>query len=480
MAETRVRIAPSPTGDPHVGTGYIGMFNYCLAKRDGGKFIIRIEDTDQARCSKKSEEMIFESLKWLGLAWDEGPDIGGPYGPYRQSERLDIYKKHADILMEKGHAYYCFCTKERLDQIRKAQISANRPTGYDGHCRGLSLEEGNARVAKGEDYVIRMKIDRQEGAQTSFYDDIRKKEITYINKEIDDQVLMKGDGFPTYHLASVVDDHLMKITHVVRGEEWMTSTPKHILLYQYFGWEAPHYAHLSLLRNADKNKSKISKRKNPVSLTWFRACGYMPEVMINFFALMGYHAQDDEKFTIDKIIESFSFDKFGTSSPSFDFLKLNNLNGLYVRECTPEKFVDYVCSKDRYQAEYLKSILPIIQERVNQEHPFQYWVETFFKRELVYLKSEFEDIKVENAILSTALNELAKYLEKAEISNESQLKAEIQGFQEKSGLNGKQYMMLVRIATLEKKYSLPLFEALGVIGRDGVVQRLRQAREFLI
>lgn len=480
MAETRVRIAPSPTGDPHVGTGYIAMFNYCLAKRDKGKFIIRIEDTDQARCSKKSEEMIFEALKWLGLQWDEGPDIGGPHAPYRQSERLDIYKKHAEVLLEKGHAYYCFCTKERLDQIRKAQISANRPTGYDGHCRGITIEEGKTRIDKGEDYVIRMKIDRQEGLQTCFYDEIRKKDVCYVNKEIDDQVLMKGDGFPTYHLASVVDDHLMEITHVVRGEEWMTSTPKHILLYQYFGWQPPHFAHLSLLRNADKNKSKISKRKNPVSLTWFKACGYMPEVMVNFFALMGYHAQDDEKFTIDKIIESFSFDKFGTSSPSFDFLKLNNLNGLYIRECNSEKFVDYVCSKDRYQAEYLRSILPIIQERVNQEHPFQYWVETFFKRELVYLKSEFEEIKAENSVLSSTLNELAKHLEKAEIANEEQLKAEIQGFQEKSGLSGKQYMMLVRIATLEKKYSLPLFESLGVIGRDGVVQRLRQAREFLI
>lgn len=479
MSETRVRIAPSPTGDPHVGTGYIAMFNYCLAMKEGGKFIIRIEDTDQARYNKKSEEMILDSLKWLGLKWAEGPDIGGPHAPYRQSERLDIYQKHAQILLEKGHAYYCFCSKERLDQIRKVQIAANRPTGYDGHCRGIALDEAKARLAKGDDYVIRMKIDRSEGAQTCFYDEIRKKEVCYVHKEIDDQVLMKADGFPTYHLASVVDDHLMQITHVVRGEEWMTSTPKHILLYNYFGWQPPKFAHLSLLRNADKNKSKISKRKNPVSLTWFRACGYLPEVMINFFALMGYHVQEDEKFTLDKIINSFSFEKFASGSPSFDFLKLNNLNGLYLREKTPDQFIDYVCLKDRYQAEYLRSILPIIQERVNHEHPYHYWVETFFKRQLQYTMSEFDEIKVEKPLLVNALNELSKHLEKAEVTNEEQLKNEIQGFQAQSGLNGKQYMMLVRIATLERKYSLPLFESLGIIGRDGVVQRLRQVREFL-
>ncbi|PCJ57278.1 MAG: glutamate--tRNA ligase [Planctomycetota bacterium] len=479
MSETRVRIAPSPTGDPHVGTGYIALFNYCLAKKDGGKFILRIEDTDQSRCSKESENMIFDSLRWLGLEWDEGPDIGGEYGPYRQSERLDIYKKYANELVEKGHAYQCFCSKERLDQIRKVQTSANRPTGYDGQCRRLSSEEAKSKIDNGEAHVIRMKIDRTDGAQTSFYDEIRKKDICYQNKEIDDQVILKGDGFPTYHLASVVDDYLMKITHVIRGEEWMTSTPKHILLYQYFGWDIPKFAHLSLLRNADKNKSKISKRKNPVSLTWFRACGYMPHVMINFFALMGYHAQDEEKFTIDTITKSFDFNNFGTSSPAFDFIKLNNLNGLYLREGSQEEFISYICQKDKDQADYLKSILAIIQERVDQDHPFQYWVETFFKRALVYSKEEFDAIKREPAEISKVLKDLAKYLEKLQVTNEQELKEAIMGFQEKSGFSSKQYMMTVRVSTLEKKYSLPLFESLWVIGKDGVTQRLKQAKDFL-
>ncbi len=479
MSKVRVRIAPSPTGDPHVGTGYIAMFNYCFAKKNNGEFLLRIEDTDQSRCSEKSEQMIFESLKWLGINWAEGPDIGGPHGPYRQSERLPIYKEHALKLIDLDHAYYCFCTKERLDQLRKVQVAANKPTGYDGNCRGISKEEAVKRVQAGEEYVIRMKVERSDSAQTCFYDEIRKKEVCYVHKEIDDQVLFKADGFPTYHLASVVDDHLMEITHIIRGEEWMTSTPKHIMLYDFFGWEKPKFAHLSLLRNADKNKSKISKRKNPVSLTWFKACGYLPEVMTNFFALMGYHVQEDEKFDISKTIETFSFDNFGTSSPAFDFMKLNNLNGLYIREFSKENFINYVCEKDRHQAEYLSAILPIIQERVDQEHPFQYWVETFFKRQLEYRKDEFDTIKLSYAEIAKAMGDLAKHLEGTTPTSEEDLKNEIMNFQEKTGMNTKSYMMSVRISTLEKRFSLPLFESLWIIGKDGTTQRLRQAKDFL-
>ncbi|MEI6806362.1 MAG: glutamate--tRNA ligase, partial [Myxococcaceae bacterium] len=260
--EIRVRIGPSPTGDPHVGTGYVSLFNYAFAKQQGGKFILRIEDTDQKRSSPESEQAILDSVKWLGINWDEGPDIGGPCGPYRQSERLDIYKKHVDMLLASGHAYWCTCTAERLAEVRKRQLALKQPTGYDGCCRELNLTSG---------IVVRLKTPRE--GETVFHDALRG-EIKIGNSEVDDQVLFKSDGFPTYHLANVVDDHLMKITHVIRGEEWISSTPKHVLLYRFFGWEPPAFAHLPLLRNADK--SKVAKRKNPVSLEYFKQAGYLP------------------------------------------------------------------------------------------------------------------------------------------------------------------------------------------------------------
>ena len=260
----RVRLAPSPTGDPHVGTAYIGLFDYVFAKAKGGDFILRIEDTDRERSTKKSEEAIFRALRWVGLKWDEGPDVGGPKGPYRQSERGDIYKAHTQMLIDRGRAYRCFCTKERLDQVRAAQEKAKSSViGYDRHCRSLPRAESDRRAAAGEPFVVRLAVPTE--GETAFEDIVRGR-ITIQNATIDDQVLLKTDGFPTYHLANVVDDYLMEISHVIRAEEWITSTPKHILLYQAFGWPPPQFAHMPLLRNADH--TKISKRKNPTSLDW--------------------------------------------------------------------------------------------------------------------------------------------------------------------------------------------------------------------
>src|SRR5512147_1603360 len=323
----RTRIAPSPTGDPHVGTAYVALFNYALARRHGGRFILRIEDTDRERSSAASETMIFEALRWLGLQWDEGPDVGGPHGPYRQSERTAVYREHADRLVERGAAYPCFCTRERLDALREEQKAKKLNFGYDGLCRAVDRDEAARRRASGESCVVRLAMPA-EGE--TVVNDLLRGEVRFDNAQVDDQVLLKSDGFPTYHLANVVDDHLMGITHVIRAEEWLSSTPKHVELYKAFGWQAPEWIHMPLLRNADK--SKISKRKNPVSLDYYRAAGFLPEALLNYLGTMGWSiAGDREKFSLAEMIEAFTFDRLRLGGPVFDLVKLAAMNADYLR-----------------------------------------------------------------------------------------------------------------------------------------------------
>ena len=323
----RTRVAPSPTGDPHVGTAYIAMFNIAFAHKHGGDFILRIEDTDQNRYTPGSEQMIFDSLRWLGLDWQEGPDVGGPCGPYRQSERFNIYADYAKQLVEKGEAYYCFCTPERLENLRERQKAMKKAPGYDGHCRSLSKEEVEAKIAAGEPYVIRLKMPYE--GETVIHDRLRG-DIVFENSKIDDQVLLKADGFPTYHLANVVDDHLMGITTVIRAEEWISSTPKHIQLYKAFGWEQPEFIHMPLLRNSDR--TKISKRKNPVSLNWYKDNGYLKEGLLNFLGLMAYSfGEGKEIFTLDEFKDNFNIDNVSLGGPVFDLVKLGWINNQHMR-----------------------------------------------------------------------------------------------------------------------------------------------------
>lgn len=323
----RTRIAPSPTGDPHVGTAYIALFNLAFAYKNGGDFILRIEDTDQNRYTEGSEQMIFDALKWLGLDYAEGPDVGGPVGPYRQSERFHLYGEYAHKLVEKGEAYYCFCTQDRLEKLRERQKAMGKAPGYDGHCRSLSKEEIEAKLAAGEEYVIRLKMPYE--GETIIKDRLRG-DIVFENNKIDDQVLLKGDGFPTYHLANVVDDYLMNITHVIRAEEWIASTPKHIQLYKAFGWQEPEFIHMPLLRNSDR--TKISKRKNPVSLNWYREEGYLKEGIVNFLGLMGYSfGENKEIFTLQEFKDNFDIDKVSLGGPVFDLVKLGWVNNQHMR-----------------------------------------------------------------------------------------------------------------------------------------------------
>jgi len=475
----RVRVAPSPTGDPHVGTGYVALFNYAFARQQGGKFVLRIEDTDRTRSTAESEAAIFAALRWLGIQCDEGPDVGGPFGPYRQSERSGIYREHAQVLLDRGASYRCFCTPERLDELRTKQRAAKLSLlKYDRLCLSLPDTEVQRRVAAGEPHVVRLKI--PEG-QTSYRDRLRGT-ITFQNETIDDQVLLKSDGFPTYHLANVVDDHLMAITHVCRAEEWITSTPKHVLLYAAFGWEMPEFIHMPLLRNADR--SKISKRKNPTSLDWYRAQGYLPEALLNFLALMGFSMPDErEIFSVAEMIETFSWDRVKTSGPVFDLAKLDWLNGEYIRKLSLDALTDRLIAFDpkakAADPAYVRAIVPLIRERIKKLSEFEDWAAYLFADDLTYdpalliaKKSTREEAL---AVLDAAVGAFADVADWAAQALEEAGKA----FCGQHGWKVATAFMTLRVAITGRTASPPLFESMAVLGRERCLNRIQRAAALL-
>jgi glutamyl-tRNA synthetase len=357
----RTRVAPSPTGDPHVGTAYMALFNRCFAHAHGGQFILRIEDTDQARSTPEAEAKIFESLRWLGLDWDEGPDVGGAKGPYRQSERADIYSGYAWELVEKGHAFVCYRTPEELDALREARREAGKATALKPSDLMLTEDEQAQRKAAGEPFVIRMMVPEDEGA--CVIEDMLRGSIELDWSMVDAQILLKSDGLPTYHLANVVDDHLMEITHVIRGEEWINSAPKHRLLYEYFGWEMPVLCHLPLLRNPDK--SKLSKRKNPTSILYYQRMGYLPEALVNYLGRMGWSMPNEaEKFTLEEMQAAFDLSRVSLGGPIFDIEKLKWLNGLWIRESLSQDELARRLREWALNPEMLNRILPHAQGRI--------------------------------------------------------------------------------------------------------------------
>ncbi len=473
----RVRIAPSPTGDPHVGTAYIALFNYAFAKKHGGKFLLRIEDTDRTRSTPESEAAILRALAWVGLAWDEGPDIGGAYGPYRQSERHAIYAEHGKILVDKGRAYRCFCTAERLAALREDQKRLKQPPGYDGLCRKLEPAAQAARAAAGEAHVVRLAMPRE--GKTTFTDRLRGV-LEFENTQIDDQVLLKSDGFPTYHLANVVDDHLMAITHVIRAEEWLSSTPKHVVLYDAFGWTAPEWIHMPLLRNADK--SKISKRKNPVSLDYYRDTGILPEALRNFLGLMGWSFGDDrEKFTLPEMVEAFSFDKISLGGPVFDLEKLAWMNGLYVRELGAPELVRRLRAW-RLDDAMLEKIAGLLGERIRRLDEFVGQADFFFAGDLDYRAVEKDLVPKERTPkdVATLLGELADELDGLKGAYEAKaLEAFARAFGEARGWKVKELFMTLRVVVTGRGTSPPLFESMELVGKELVRRRLRNAITFL-
>ncbi|MBB5055503.1 glutamyl-tRNA synthetase [Granulicella aggregans] len=485
-APIRVRIAPSPTGDPHVGTAYIGLINFIYARQRGGQFILRIEDTDRARFVATSEQMIFDALKWVGLTWDEGPDVGGPYGPYRQSERTQIYRDHAEILLANGTAYRCFCTPDELETSRKQQMAAKLPPRYAGTCRNLSPETVNTNLAESKEYVARMKVPLE--GSTTFHDELRG-DITFEHTNVDDQVLMKSDGFPTYHLANVVDDHLMLITDVIRAEEWISSTPKHVLLYQAFGWPAPRFWHMPLLRNLDK--SKISKRKNPVSLVFYRQAGFLPEAVINFLGLMGGGMSDSvnpetaavaavpsgkaseaDIFSLEDMLARFRVDKIRLGGPVFDLTKLKWLNGEYLRRITPEDFYSRLRATI-LSDDYLKQIAVLIQARIETLGQFGDLTHFFFAEDVLPTEAVFLPKKrTLEETLAFAAEQLTA-LEATAWSVEA-LEPALKALGESHTWSVKENFMLLRAIITGSTMSPPLLESLIVFGKPRTLDRMRR------
>ena len=382
----RVRIAPSPTGDPHVGTAYMALFNMIFARHHKGQFILRIEDTDQSRSRPEYEQNIYTALGWCGIQWDEGPDVGGPYGPYRQSERFHIYKEYVGALLENGKAYKCFCTTEELNEMRELAAKQGGRQGYDRRCRHLTEAEVQEREKAGLPYVVRLKVPL---SGECVYEDAIKGRMTFPWADIDDQVLLKSDGFPTYHLANVVDDHLMHITHVIRGDEWMSSTPKHILLYESFGWTPPVFMHMPLLLGRDGKK--LSKRKNPTSIFFYRDSGYLAEAFINFLTLMGFSMVGDrEIYHLDEIIHEFDYKRIGVSGAVFDVQKLDWINQQYLIQNIP---VDQLWSRLKewsFNDAFMERLMPLCHSRIKTFGDFMDLFDFLFINHIRYTDSLFE------------------------------------------------------------------------------------------
>ena len=468
--EVRTRIAPSPTGDPHVGTAYIALFNWAFARANKGKFLLRIEDTDLARSTKSSEEAIFSGLKWLGLDWDEGPDCGGECGPYRQSERVEIYAGYVDQLLEAGHAFRCFCSKDRLDQLRISQQKAGETTRYDGLCLSLSKEDVDQKLASGEASVVRMKV--PETGECVFEDRLRGS-ISIGYDQIDMQVILKTDGMPTYHLAVVVDDHLMRITHVLRGEEWLNSVPKHKLLFEYFGWQMPELIHLPLLRNEDK--SKLSKRKNPTSLNYYKDMGVLPEALLNFLGLMGWSMPDErEIFDIKEMIGALDLDRISTSGPVFDQAKLKWLNGQYLRKLDDsdyqQKFLRWLESSGG-----IERLLPLVKERAETFSELAPITNYLIGNRVELSLGDFNELRVELDLTKKILHHLLAILDAHVTWDKDSLFAICGALASSMDLKMRDFLSPVFVAISGKKVALPLFDSMVILGPDLSRARLRDA-----
>ncbi len=476
----RVRFAPSPTGYLHIGGARTALFNWLLAKKNNGVFILRIEDTDRERYVEGSVEQILDSLKWLGIEWAEGPDCGGKFGPYFQSQRLDIYQKYARQLIEQGNAYYCFCSAERLDKMRAEQKEKGLPTQYDRKCRNLNASEINEKLNAKLPYVIRMKAPL-EGAIT-FYDLIRE-EVTIPYDNVDDQVLLKSDGFPTYHLANVVDDHLMQITNVIRGEEWLMSTPKHLLLYSFFGWLPPQFAHLPLLLNTDR--SKLSKRLGDVAVSDYKNKGFLPEAVLNFIALLGWNPGDDrELFSKNELIELFDLDRCGKSGSVFDIAKLKWMNGMYIRELkrnNPAELTEYYKKflvansyiTENYSIQKLNCIVNLTADKIETINDIANFTDLLFNDNFKFHSDEEINIsKTEN--YAKLKNALIESFQSVNDLNESNLMPLIKNIQNITGIKGKELYKILRILISGQSEGPDLATLFLFLNRDGILKRLEK------
>lgn len=476
MSEVRVRIAPSPTGDPHVGTAYMALFNLIFARHHGGKFILRIEDTDRTRSRPEYEENIYRALEWCGIHWDEGPDIGGPYGPYRQSERTELYQEKVKILLDKGLAYKCFCTAEELEEMRELQSKLGNRPGYDRRCRNLSPEEIAQKEAEGKPYVIRLKIPLKGECE---YVDAIKGRVTVPWADVDDQVLLKSDQFPTYHLANVVDDHMMKITHVIRGDEWMSSTPKHVFLYEAFGWTPPQFMHMPLLLGTDGKK--LSKRRNPTSIFYYRDSGYLREAFINFLTLMGYSMPNDQEiYSVEEIIRAFDVSRIGVSGAVFDVQKLEWLNQQYlINNIGVDQLWDRL-KQWNFSDEYMNKLMPLAHTRIKTFGDFMELCDFFFVNNLKYTQEMLTPKGLTPEATSMIIQSIIWSLDEQEDWGPTGVNQASRIVAEAFGVNHKKVIMPILFASLMGKLQgPPLFDSAGILGKDRCRARFLRAMEFL-
>jgi glutamyl-tRNA synthetase len=482
----RVRVAPSPTGLLHVGVTRTAIFNWLLARHCGGKFVLRIEDTDQARCRPEYLDNTIEALQWLGLRWDEGPVVGGDYGPYIQSQRLGLYRQHAQALVAGGHAYYCYCSPQRLADLRLRQQQRGEPAAYDGLCRCLTPQQRAEKEAAGAVATIRFAI--PDRGETTF-DDLVRGRIAFDNATIDDFIILKSDGFPTYHLASVVDDHQMRITHVLRADEWVPSTPRHLLLYQAFGWQPPAFAHLPMVLGPDR--AKLSKRHGATALTAYRDQGYLPEALLNFLALLGWSPGDDrELMSRDELIQAFSIEGIGVAPSIFDITKLQWMNGEYIRACTPQRFaelsVPYLVAaglvpadQSGQQREYARRVAALAQERVKALSELPSLTEFFFRDDIDYEQAAVNRWLTREYV-PQAFEALAIRLERQPAFDVQTIEQVVRELAAQRELKAAALIHPIRVALTGRTTGPGLFETMHVLGRERVAARLRRARDIAI
>lgn len=474
----RTRYAPSPTGDPHVGNIRAALFSWAYARANGGQFILRIEDTDQARFQEGSLDAIMESLRWLGIDWDEGPVVGGPHAPYFQSQRLKLYQDAAGRLIAEGNAYRCFCTPERLDQMRKAQQAAKKPPGYDGLCRKIPADE-SARRAESESFVVRFKMSHE--GQTVLHDLIRG-DVVFENALQDDFVALKSDGFPTYHLAVVVDDTEMQISHTIRGDEWISSAPKHIQLYQALGYQPPVWAHLPLILGPDRKK--LSKRSGDTAVLDYAKHGYLPEAMVNFLAFLGWSLDDRTSLvTADDLKQHFDLARIVANPALFDVERLNSLNGHYIREMAEDRWQATVAewAGQPMDPGLVAAVSPLLRERVTRLDEVGPMTAFLFGEDAPDYPLELladrvgKDLSAADRVLEAALNAFSAIDETA-WARET-IEAAVRSLESPLDLKLRKFVPVLYTAIEGSPHGLPLFDSIVIIGRARTLHRLRSARE---
>lgn len=485
MDKVRVRFAPSPTGYLHIGGLRTALFTYLVGKSLGGKVILRIEDTDGKRTVEGAAENLVKILEWSGITFDEGPHVGGEYGPYVQSERQDIYDKYKEILLEKGEAYHCFCTAERLEEMRADQQAKKLPPRYDRCCRDLSKEEVEKKIAAGEKYVIRQKMPLE--GEVKVVDELRG-EIIFQAKELDDHVLIKNNGVPTYQFANVVDDHTMEISHVTRAEEWIPSFPKNILLYRAFGWEAPKFIHYSVILNKEGG-GKLSKRQGDVFVEQYKDNGYLPEALINFCALQGWHPKDDrEEFTLAELEKEFKIEGISVSPAIFDIDKLDYFNGVYIRKTDLDKLVEMckpyleenlkLTSKAEKKSEdFIKSVVRVSQERLKKLSEIGELTDYMFAEKIEYPAEMLVWKKMTAGEAKENLELVTELLEKIPNENwtDDSINDGIVTYLQAKELKVGPYLWPMRVALTGKQFSPSPFEVAEVLGKEESLERIKEA-----